>query len=175
MKHADPGDGPWGSSENNMNNKTNNNSVLFDLADGAVRPLGFEVLEVTQQREGGDLIVLVRIDRLDEQPVTMDDLTSASRAAEAEFDRADPVEGEYRLEFESPGGKRPLLRGRHFERMLGLKAKVLSLPGRGEHHFTAPIKAVSGDEVTFDRAGQDLTLNVADIQAWLAEFPDRHR
>ncbi len=175
MKHADPGDGPWGSSENNMNNKTNNNSVLFDLADGAVRPLGFEVLEVTQQREGGDLIVLVRIDRLDEQPVTMDDLTSASRAAEAEFDRADPVEGEYRLEFESPGGKRPLLRGRHFERMLGLKAKVRSLPGRGEHHFTAPIKAVSGDEVTFDRAGQDLTLNVADIQAWLAEFPDRHR
>ncbi|AAF11352.1 ribosome maturation factor RimP [Deinococcus radiodurans] len=158
-----------------MNNKTNNNSVLFDLADGAVRPLGFEVLEVTQQREGRDLIVLVRIDRLDEQPVTMDDLTAASRAAEAEFDRVDPIEEEYRLEFESPGGKRPLLRARHFERMIGLKAKVRSLPGRGEHNFTAPIKAVEGDTVTFEHGGEDLSVNVADIQASLAEFPDRHR
>ena len=158
-----------------MNNKTNNNSVLFDLADGAVQPLGFEVLEVTQQREGRDLIVLVRIDRLDEQPVTMDDLTKASRAAEAEFDRVDPIEEEYRLEFESPGGKRPLLRARHFERMIGLKAKVRSMPGRGEHNFTAPIKAVSGDTVTFGRSGEDLSVNVADMQAFLAEFPDRHR
>lgn len=164
---------------NNMNNKANNNSDLtarlFALADGAVRPLGFEVLEVTQGRDGGDLIVLVRIDRLDEQPVTMDDLTGASRAAEAEFDRVDPIEGEYRLEFESPGGKRPLLRARHFERMLGLKAKVRSLPGRGDHNFTAPIQAVSGDSVTFERAGQSVTVNVSDIQAHLVEFPDRHR
>lgn len=121
------------------------------------------------------MIVLVRIDRLDEQPVTMDDLTAASRAAEAEFDRVDPIEEEYRLEFESPGGKRPLLRARHFERMIGLKAKVRSLPGRGEHNFTAPIKAVEGDTVTFEHGGEDLSVNVADIQASLAEFPDRHR
>lgn len=154
-----------------MNNNPNNNSALLTLADEAVRPLGFEVLEVTQTREGRDLIVLVRIDRLDEQPVTMEDLTAASRAAEAEFDRADPIPGEYRLEFESPGGQRPLLRARHFERMIGLKAKVRG----GEHNFTAPIKAVAGDTVTFDRAGQDVSVKVADIQAHLAEFPDRHR
>lgn len=156
-----------------MNNNTN--TALFSLADEALRPLGFEVLEVTQSRDGQEMIVLVRIDRLDEQPVTMDDIIAASRAAEADFDRVDPIEGEYRLEVESPGGKRPLLRARHFERMLGLKAKVRSKAGKGEHNFTAPIKAVSGDQVTFDRAGSDLTLDIADIQANLAEFPDRHR
>ena len=154
-----------------MNNKANNNSALLALADGAVRPLGFEVLEVTQGRDGGDMMVLVRIDRLDEQPVTMEDLTTASRAAEAEFDRVDPIEGEYRLEFESPGGKRPLLRARHFERMLGLKAKVKS----ATQSFTAPIKAVTGDDVTFTVGGEDLTLSASEIQANLAEFPDRHR
>ncbi|SEJ05500.1 ribosome maturation factor RimP [Deinococcus reticulitermitis] len=154
-----------------MNNNPNNNSALLTLADAAVRPLGFEVLEVTQTREGRELTVLVRIDRLDEQPVTMEDLTAASRAAEAEFDRVDPVPGEYRLEFESPGSKRPLLRARHFERMLGLKAKVRG----GEHNFTAPIKAVSGDLVTFDCGGQDVKVSVHEIQAHLAEFPDRHR
>lgn len=164
-----------------MNNKANNNSghnsnhsssqiaTLQDIVQEAVQPLGFEVLEV--QLQNGGSAVLVRIDRLDEQPVTMDDLTKASRAAEAEFDRLDPIKGEYRLEFESPGAKRPLLRARHFERMLGLKARV-----RGDGQaFTAPIKAVSGETVTFDVNGQDVTLNIADIQANLAEFPDRHR
>lgn len=163
-----------------MNNNANNNETgnsdgqiaqLQQIAQEGVGPLGFEVLEVQLQRAGGELIVLVRIDRLDEQPVTMADITGASRAAEAEFDRVDPIAGEYRLEFESPGAKRPLLRARHFERMVGLKARV-----RGDGQaFTAPIKAVDGDDVTFDVNGDDVTLRAGTFTANLAEFPDRHR
>lgn len=146
-------------------------SNLEGIAESAVSPLGFEVLEVQQQRQGGEQIVLIRIDRLDEQPVTMEDLLKASRAAEAEFDRLDPIPGEYRLEFESPGAKRPLRRARHFERMLGLKAKVKA----AGQSFTAQIKSVQGDEVTFAVADDDVTLKAGDIQANLAEFPDKHR
>ncbi len=60
----------------------------------------------------------------------------------------------------------------HYERMIGLKARV-----RGEGHaFTAPIKAVEGQQVTFDVEGQgDVTLTVGSFQGNLAEFPDRHR
>lgn len=146
-------------------------SKLHSLAQQALTPMGLEVLEVQRQAAGGELIVLVRIDRLDEQPVTMEDLTKASRAAEAEFDRVDPIEGEYRLEFESPGSKRPLLRARHFERMIGLRARV-----RGEgHSFTAPIQAVDGDQVTFEVNGELVTVTAGAVQANLAEFPDRHR
>lgn len=156
---------------NNNAEHTTKNAHLVQIAQEGVGPLGFEVLEVQLQNAGGQPIVLVRIDRLDEQPVTMEDLTKASRAAEAEFDRADPIAGEYRLEFESPGAKRPLTRGRHFERMLGLKARV-----RGEGQaFTAPIKAVDGEHVTFEVGGEDVTLDARSIQANLAEFPDRHR
>ena len=154
-----------------MNNNQADNSTLQDIARAAVEPLGFEVLEVQQQMAGGERIVLVRIDRLDEQPVTMADLTTASRAADAEFDRLDPIPGEYRLEFESPGSKRPLLRARHFERMLGLKARVRA----DGHAFTAPIKGIHGDQVTFDVNGEDITLGAGTFQANLAEFPDRHR
>lgn len=153
-----------------MNNNPDN-IKLMQLAQDAVQPLGFEVLEVQQTRQGGEHTVLIRIDRLDEQPVSMDDLTRASRAADALFDQADPIPGEYRLELESPGAKRPLTRGRHFERMLGLKAKVKS----DQHSFTAPIKAVSGEDVTFSVGGQDLVVRAGEVQANLAEFPDRHR
>ncbi len=155
-----------------MNNNASNNSQtgpLMQIAQAAVDALGYEVLEV--QLQDGGRVVLVRIDRMDEEPVTMADLTKASRAAEAEFDRLDPIKGEYRLEFESPGAKRPLNRARHFERMVGLKARVRA----DGHAFTAPIKAVNGDQVTFDVSGEDVTLTAGTIQANLAEFPDRHR
>ncbi len=163
--------GHYNMNNNPAQNNTENNQKLITLAQEAVQPLGFEVLEVQQQKQGGEHIVLIRIDRLDEQPVTMDDLTKASRAADALFDEADPIPGEYRLEFESPGSKRPLTRARHFERMLGLKARVKS----GAHNFTAPIKAVSGDDVTFSVGGEDVTVKASEMQANLAEFPDRHR
>ena len=89
----------------------------------------------------------------------------------AELDALDPIKEEYRLELESPGSKRPLTRARHFERMLGLLARV-----RGEGHaFTAPIKAVDGDQVTFDVLGQDVTLTAGQFQGNLAEFPPEHR
>lgn len=161
-----------GQTANNSGGQTDGQIArLHAIAQAGVEPLGFEVLEVQLQNMGGEPIVLVRIDRLDEQPVTMADITGASRAAEAEFDRADPITGEYRLEFESPGAKRPLLRARHFERMVGLKARVR---GAGQA-FTAPIKAVDGDDVTFDVNGDDVTLTAGTFTANLAEFPDRHR
>lgn len=160
-----------GPGRNNMNNNQTDNQKLVDIAESAVKPLGFEVLEVQQQKQGGEYIVLVRIDRLDEQPVTMEDIIAASRAAEAEFDRVDPIAGEYRLEFESPGSKRPLTRARHFERMLGLKARVKT----PEQTFTAPIEAVNGDEVTFTVGGEQVVVKTSEVQANLAEFPDRHR
>ncbi|WP_027480806.1 ribosome maturation factor RimP [Deinococcus pimensis] len=144
---------------------------LEQIAMDALEPLGFEVLEVHLQNPGKRPTLLVRIDRLDEQPVTVDDLSRASEALGVDLDRLDPIAGEYRLELESPGAKRPLLRARHFERMLGLKAKVRG----GGHSFTAPIARVDGDEVTFDVPEGPVTLRVGDFQANLAEFPSSHR
>ena len=144
---------------------------LAAIAERVLTPLGLEVLEVQLQNPGRHPTLLVRIDRLDEQPVSVVDVESASRTLGAELDTLDPIKDEYRLEVESPGAKRPLTRARHFERMLGLQARV-----RGEGQaFTAPIKAVSGDQVTFEVLGQDVTLTAGQIQANLAEFPPEHR
>ena len=144
---------------------------LESIAVNILEPLGFEVLEVQVQNAQRSPIVVVRIDRLDEQPVTTEDLQLCSQTLGLEFDRLDPIKKEYRLEFESPGPKRPLKRARHFERMLGLKAKVRS----SVENFTAPIKEVSGDMVTFAHGDEGITLRIGDFQANLAEFPDRHR
>ncbi|MFC6591303.1 ribosome maturation factor RimP [Deinococcus lacus] len=151
--------------------KTNLQDNLTELSQQLLAPLGYEVLEVQVQNPGRRPTVLVRVDRNDEQPVTVDDLEQVTRAVSAELDAQDPVQGEYRLEIESPGSKRPLTRARHFERMQGLKAKVRS----AEHAFTAPIKAVDGELITFGTEGGDVTLRVGEFQSNLAEFPPEHR
>ncbi len=146
-------------------------SNLQVLASAVLAPLGYELLEVQVQNPGKRPIVVVRIDRHDEQPVSIEDLAVASRTVGAEYDRLDPITGEYRLELESPGAKRPLFRVRHFERMLGLKARV-----RGDgHSFTGPITAVDGEDVTFETTTGSVTLRIGQFQANLAEFPAEHR
>lgn len=146
-------------------------SNLQQLAAAVLAPLGYELLEVQVQNPGKRPTVVVRIDRQDEQPVSIEDLSRASKVVGAEYDRTDPIQGEYRLELESPGAKRPLLRARHFERMLGLKARV-----RGDgHSFTAPITAIEGEAVTFETTEGPLTLRIGQFQANLAEFPSEHR
>lgn len=144
---------------------------LFTIASETLTPLGYEVLDVQLQNPGRHPTLLVRIDRLDEQPVTVDDVGRASSALSHELDRLDPIPGEYRFEVESPGGKRPLRRARHFERMLGLKARVR---GAGQA-FTAPIAKVEGEQVTFELPDGPVTLRIGDFEAHLAEFPPSHR
>ena len=162
----------------NPNSTTQNLSAQHSVAKAITAvaaqvfaPLNFELLEVQVQNPGRHPTVLVRIDRLDEQPVSVEDLQIASRSLGDELDRLDLIKGEYHLELESPGPKRPLTRTRHFERMLGLQARV-----RGEGQaFTAPIKAVNGEQVTFEVLGQDVTLMIGQFQGNLAEFPPEHR
>ncbi len=146
---------------------------LMAIARDVLEPLGYEVLEVQTGGAGRVSTVVVRMDRLDEQPVAVTDLERASRVLGLEFDRLDPIQGEYRLELESPGAKRPLLRARHFERMVGLKVKV-KVPGVGG--TVGIIKEVTPETVTLETDGGKLeSFNLAGIQANLMEFPDKHR
>ncbi len=148
-------------------------AVIEDIVREALEPLGFEVLEVVVSGGKRSSLVLVRMDRLDEQPVTTEDLERASRGLGLELDKHDPIQGEYRLELESPGPKRPLIRQRHFERMLGLKAKV-KVAGVGG--FIGKIVEVTPDSVTLEGDAQERrSFPLAGIVANLAEFPDRHR
>ena len=145
---------------------------LAHAAEEVLAPLGYELLEATAIRTGRSLRVLIRIDRNDEAPVTVDDVRIASEAMSLELDRTDPFDGSYRLEVESPGPKRPLRTSRHFERFDGLRAKVRA----GDRAFTGVVRGVDADAVSFDVDGELLVLNLSDIDsARLAEWPDAPR
>ncbi len=145
---------------------------LANVARDVLAPLGYEVLEATLSRKGRTPRLLLRIDRLDEAPVSVEDVRIASEAFGLELDRLDPIGDAYQLEVESPGAARPLLRPRHFERFHDLRAKVRT----ADDAFTGVIREVDGDAVTFEVDGQRRTLDLdALISARLAEWPDEPR
>lgn len=147
----------------------------MDIAQAAtevLQPLGYEVLELDIGASGRSRRVLLRIDRLDEGVVSMDDVERASEVFGLELDRLDPFPEPYRLEVESPGSQRPLVTPRHFERFSGLLAKVRV----GFETFRGRITRVEGNDVTFDVNGQERTHSTAQIDsARLAEWPSEPR
>ena len=147
----------------------------MDIAQAATEvlgPLGYEVLELDLGASGRSRRVLLRIDRLDEAVVSMDDVERASEVFGLELDRLDPFEEPYRLEVESPGSQRPLVTPRHFERFSGLLVNVRV----GAEKFKGRITRVEDDTVTFDVNGQERSLTTAQIDsARLAEWPSEPR
>jgi len=144
---------------------------LTQAAQAVLEPLGFEVLELTVSGRG-KRTVLLRIDRLDRQPVALADVELASRVFGLELDRLDPFDSPFKLEVESPGPQRPLLTAEHFRRFQGLAAKV-QITGET---FKGVIGNVSDEAVTFAIGTAQRTVALRDIdQARLAEWPETHR
>jgi ribosome maturation factor RimP len=145
---------------------------LGQAAEEVLTPLGFEVLELTISSKGREKRVLLRIDRLDEETVSIDDVAVASEAFGLELDRLDPFDRPYALEVESPGPQRPLTRARHFQRFHDLLVKVRA----GDEAFTGRVLRVDGDLVTFGVGKEERALQVSELEsARLAEWPKEPR
>lgn len=146
--------------------------ALEQQAHDVLQPLGYELLEVRRTQRNGTSILLVRIDRLDEQTVTLDDVQVASEALSLDFDRHEPMGGKYTLEVESPGATRPLKTRRHFERFAGLKVNV-KLAGET---LQGVVQSASDQDVTVDVNGESRSIKLVGIQqARLAEWPSEPR
>jgi ribosome maturation factor RimP len=106
-------------------------------------PLGFELVDLRVGGSRSRPTLQVRIDRTDEERVTVEDCARASRAIEARLDSGGPLGERYGLEVSSPGVERQLRSVAEWRRFEGRKASVVSdaLGGRAE----VEILAVEGD------------------------------
>jgi ribosome maturation factor RimP len=142
------------------------------VAESVLAPLGYEVLEAGL-KSGKNPVLLVRIERKDEVPISIADLERANRALSAHLDTLEALlPARYLLQVESPGADRPLFTARHFERFAGLKVRVRSPQG----NFTGRIGAVRGDMVEFLlEKDETRSLQLGTFKATLAEWPDKPR
>ena len=90
----------------------------------SLEAMGFSLVRIRIMGGGENRTLQLMIDRLDEQPISIEDCAFVSRNVSALLDVEDPINGAYMLEVSSPGIDRPLTKERDFERYVGFEAKL---------------------------------------------------
>ncbi len=126
--------------------------TLEGRIEGLITPtmeaMGYEMVCVRLQGQGGGRVLQIMAERQDEQGMTVEDCAAISRNISTVLDVEDPVKGAYNLEVSSPGLDRPLVRQKDFERFVGFEAKIETHELiEGRRHFRGRLMGLSGDMV----------------------------
>ena len=129
--------------------------------------LGFELVELRKGGTKSRPVVDVRMDRLDQQKVTVEDCAKASRAIEARLDAGDVAGTQYVLEVSSPGVERVLRHAADWRRFVGRQANIVSdeVGGRSEVEIVA-IEGEPGVEMALVRMakGEERRIALAGVR-----------
>jgi ribosome maturation factor RimP len=120
---------------------------ITELIEPTLHDMGLGLVRVLMS--GGQRPTLqVMVERLDQEPVTLDQCAEVSHAVSALLDVADPVPGAYRLEVTSPGLDRPLVRRVDYQRFAGFEARLeTELPIEGRRRFRGRLLGLVDDQV----------------------------
>lgn len=132
---------------------------LAALAGPVAADQGVELLDVEVKGPHGRRIVRLVTDA--EGGLDIDRIAQLSRAVGDVFD--DVVPGAYTLEVTSPGTDRPLRLPRDFRRNVGREVRVLRAEGVAGGEVRGVVTGVEGDIVHLDVGGDELSIDVADI------------
>lgn len=143
------------------------NKAVEAIVNAELAPLGFELVEFRVGGSKGRPVLDVRIDRLDQDKVTVGDCERASRAIEARLD-AEPsvIDSRYVLEVSSPGMERPLRTAAEWKRFVGRKASVnsLALHGRQDVQIVSVDGEPGSEQLLLrDMKGIERTIALADV------------
>ena len=117
---------------------------IAQTVEPALEAMGYRLVRVVIT-SGRRATLQVMAERLDDQPMTVDDCAQISRSVSALLDVADPIAGSYMLEISSPGIDRPLVRTEDYDRFRGLEAKIeLARPIDGRKRFRGRLLGTSG-------------------------------
>jgi len=114
--------------------------ALNDLGYGIVRVLIIRTKRVQLQ---------VMIEKLDGQPITIDDCVEATRTISPILDVDDPINSSYNLEVTSPGLDRPLVKEEDFSRFSGERVfiKTFNAVHENQKKFHGILEGISDSTV----------------------------
>ena len=143
---------------------------VANQVDSLVEPLcarvGVEMVGV--EFAGGVLRITV------DQPggVGTEALTTLTREVSRTLDHNDPISGSFTLEITSPGLERPLKRPSHFERVVGTRIRLKTLPGvEGDRRLEGILEKVCDTSVVVrDDNGSARILDYEEIEAAFTVF-----
>lgn len=110
-----------------------------------LQELGVDIVRV--KISGSQRKVLeIMIERIDGEPVKMEDCVRVSRETSAFLDVDDPIDGSYSLEVTSPGLDRPLVKRTDYKRFEGHEVKLETfMTKEDKKRFQGVLERVSDD------------------------------
>jgi ribosome maturation factor RimP len=117
--------------------------ILAPLADK-----GYELVRI--QISGNTRRTLqVMIDRIDGQPINVDDCANASYQISVLLDVTNPISGAYVLEVSSPGLERPLVKIKDYQRFVGHEVVVKTVQAVGNRKtFQGKLESATETAIT---------------------------
>ena len=132
--------------------KKNTAETVRALIEGTVASLGYDLWDVTYEKEGRDYNLVVTIDKAD--GVSIDDCQAVTDAIEPLLDEADPIEGSYCLEVSSAGIYRMLRTDAHLrfaaEHGLPVTASAYMPVFAGAKQHTGRIESFDAQTLRFE-------------------------
>jgi ribosome maturation factor RimP len=120
---------------------------IAQTIEPSLEAMGYRLVRVVIT-SGRRATLQVMAERLDDQPMTVDDCAQISHSVSALLDVADPIPGAYMLEISSPGIDRPLVRTEDYDRFTGFEAKIeLARPIDGRKRFRGRLLGTSRGNV----------------------------
>lgn len=143
--------------------KVSKEFLLEELSAPVVESLGYELTDLTFEKQGKDWCLTLFIDS--ENGISLDDCEIVSRQISELLDEKDPIEQSYFLEVSSPGMDRPLKKEKHFLSNLDKKVAVhLFAPLDGKKDIEGVLKSYTLEELTLElETGEMLTLENSKI------------
>jgi len=111
---------------------------------------GYTIVRI--QLAGGNRKVLqIMVERLDDQPISIDDCSVVSRLVSVLLDVQDPIKDPYTLEVSSPGLERPLVKLQDYQRFCGKTIVVTTQqPINGRKRFQGRLASANENEITLE-------------------------
>lgn len=138
---------------------------IIDALEARAAEHGIDVVDVEIVGATKAPCVRVRLDKLEGDPINLDEVTAQSAWVSDTVEALDPISGSYTLEVSSPGMKRPLRRPSDFVRFQGEEVELTTTAMEGRRSYKGVIAAADDASVTIQPEGEDAaTISYDDVK-----------
>lgn len=138
---------------------------IIDALEARAAEHGIDVVDVEIAGATKAPCVRVRLDKLEGDPINLDEVTAQTAWVSDTVEALDPISGSYTLEVSSPGMKRPLRRPSDFVRFQGEEVELTTTAMEGRRSYKGVIAAADDASVTIQPEGEDAaTISYDDVK-----------
>ena len=137
---------------------------IIDALEKHAAEHGIDIVDVEVVGATKAPCVRVRIDNVDGEPITLNEVTAQTGWVSDVVEELDPISGAYTLEVSSPGMARPLRRPADFARFVGEPCELTTTATEGQRRYKGTIAAADDATVTLElKDGEQATISFDDV------------